>query len=251
MNVYADAASLAYAAAQHFTARADEAVAARGRFVVALAGGATPRLLYTLLATDEFAARVAWSRVHAFWGDERCVPADHPESNYHMANDILLRHVPILASNVHRIRTDLGPQRAAADYERTLRTYFSGRPVGDAAVTDRPVVRFDLVILGMGDDGHTASLFPGSAALRERQRLVVACFIQKLGAWRITLTPIALNAAAQVVFLVTGSGKAERLREVLAGPYQPDTIPAQIIRPSDGCLLWMVDQAAGAEVGGH
>jgi 6-phosphogluconolactonase len=246
IRTYPDAASLAWAAAEHFVTLAVEAIAARGQFAVALSGGSTPRATYALLASDEFAARVDWSRVHVFWGDERCVPPDHPDSNYQMAREALLDHVPLPARNVHRIRGEINPKEAAADYEHMLRSFFARNPRGKVARDDEPIPRFDLVLLGMGEDGHTASLFPATAALHEQTRWVVAYYVDKLSAWRVTLTPVAINAAAHVTFVVFGAAKAERLREVLAKPYQPDALPAQIVRPANGHLLWLAD--AGAAV---
>ena len=237
VRVYAEASALARAAAEHFVALAEAAVSARGRFAVALSGGSTPKAMYALLATGEFAAGVNWTRVHVFWGDERCVPPDHPDSNYCTAHEALLDHVPILAGNVHRIQGEMEPAGAADEYERALRSFFaSGQP------------RFDLIMLGMGDDGHTASLFPGTAAIHEQKRWVVAHLVSKLSAWRVTLTPVVINAAANVAFVVSGATKAERLSQVLTGPYQPDVLPSQIVRPAEGRLLWWVDSAAAAQL---
>jgi 6-phosphogluconolactonase len=232
VRISPDPDSLARAAAQHFVALAAEAVAEHGRFAVALAGGSTPRATYSLLATPEFARRVDWPRVHVFFGDERCVPPEHPDSNYRMAREALLAHVPIPADNVHRIPCEMQPERAAAGYERRLRAFF-----GEQA-------RFDLVLLGMGEDRHTASLFPGTAAIREKRRWVVAHYVQKLAAWRVTLTPVAINAAANVTFLVSGAAKAEALRAVLKGPEQPEVLPAQVVRPTEGHIVWMLDRQA-------
>ena len=238
--VYPDADHLARAAAEHFATLAAEAIAARGQFTVALSGGSTPRAAYALLAAEE----VDWPRVHVFWGDERCVPPDHLDSNYRLAREALLDHVPLPAGNVHRIRGEINPEQAAADYERTLRSFFARRP-------EEPTARFDLILLGMGEDGHTASLFPGTAALHEQTRWVLAHYVDKLRAWRVTLTPVVINAAAQVTFIVAGAGKADQLRQVLAGPYQPDALPAQIVRPTDGRLLWLTDEAVVAHLGGE
>jgi 6-phosphogluconolactonase len=241
VQVYPDAATLTQAAAEHFVARAAEAVTARDRFTVALSGGSTPRSTYTLLASDEFAPRIDWPRVHAFWGDERCVPPDHPDSNYRMAREALLLHVPIPAGNVHRIHGELDPEQTAKEYERALLSVFGGSPGGSPP-------RFDLVLLGMGSDGHTASLFPGTAAIHEGERWVAAHHVPKLSAWRVTLTPAVINAAVQVTFLVAGAGKAERLREVLNGPHQPDVLPAQIVNPTGGQALWLADAAAASRL---
>lgn len=243
IKVCPDPTSLARAAAGHFVTRAADAVATHGRFTVALSGGSTPRATYALLARREFATRVDWPRVHVFWGDERCVPPDHPDSNYRMAREALLEKVPIPTENVHRIRGELPPDQVAAAYQSKL------EPLLGAGG------RFDLILLGMGADGHTASLFPGTAAIHEGMRWVVAHYVRrqgrrpdKLGAWRVTLTPIVINGAAHVTFLVAGAGKAERLHQVLAGRHQPDVLPAQIVRPADGQLLWLVDAAAAARL---
>jgi 6-phosphogluconolactonase len=240
IRTYPDAANLAWAAAEHFATLAAEAIAVRGRFAVALSGGSTPRATYTLLAGDEFAARVDWPRVHVFWGDERCVPPDHPESNFRLADEALLSHVPIPPGNIHRVRGELEPEAAAQDYATALYRFFG---------TTWP--RFDLVLLGMGDDGHTASLFPNSAALHETARSVVAvtAYYQDRPAQRVTLTPPAINAARRVLFLVTGAAKAEILQAVLEGPEGP--YPAQRIRPTSGHLAWLVDVEAASQLKGQ
>jgi 6-phosphogluconolactonase len=237
MQVYPDLESLVSAAAEQVATLAEDAVAARGRFSVALSGGSTPRPVYELLAADEFAARIDWSRVHIFWGDERCVPPDHPDSNSRMTRQALLDRVPIPPRQIHRMQGEIDPARAAIEYEAALRAFFGS---GD----ETP--RFDLVLLGMGDDGHTASLFPGTTALNERRRWVTENYVARLGTWRITLTPPALNAARNVIFLVSGPGKAEVLHTVLHERYQPDRFPSQLIQPVRGRLLWMIDQAAAA-----
>lgn len=248
IETFPDAASLARAAANQWVALAEASMARHGQFSVALSGGSTPRALYSLLAASEFAARVDWSRLHVFWGDERCVPPDDPESNYRMARQALLDHAPIPLSNVHRIPCEQGPRQAAAAYEQTLHAWFSGGSAGRRVESDLP--RFDLILLGMGEDGHTASLFPGAAALGERTRWVVAYKVVTLGAWRVTLTPLVINAAAHVMFLVSGANKAEKLRQVLTGPYRPDELPAQIVRPTRGHLVWWVDAAAASALAG-
>lgn len=239
IRILADGEELSRAAAEEFVHLATQAVTASGRFAVALSGGTTPKALYHLLSDEGagFRPRVPWKRVHVFWGDERHVPPDHPESNYRMAREELLSRVPIPPENVHRIPAE-NPDaaKAAEEYAQTLRTFF-GLAAG-------AVPRFDLILLGMGPDGHTASLFPGTNAVRETARLVGAPWVEKLNAHRITLTPPVLNNAACVLFLVSGEEKAETLRAVLQGPYQPDRFPAQIVRPVDGHLLWMVDRAA-------
>ena len=229
---------LAAAAAARFVELAREAVDERGAFSVALAGGNTPRRVYELLAGPELSARVSWPAVHVFFGDERCVPPDDAESNYRMARESLLSRAPVPAENVHRIE-GLGDAAAnARRYEDEMRAFF-----GDA---DWP--RFDLVMLGMGDDGHTASLFPETTALAERRAWAAPNWVEKLSAWRVTLTAPAVNAARHVLFLVGGASKAARLPEVLHGARDPQRLPSQLIRPDDGTLEWLVDSAAAAEL---
>jgi 6-phosphogluconolactonase len=235
VEVSPDRPSLMRAAADRFARQVAEATAARGRCSVALSGGSTPADLYALLATGAFAGRIDWPRVHVYWGDERCVAPDHPQSNYRMAEEKLLSRVPLPVANVHRIRGEEDPKRAAAEYEEQLRRQLGPRG-------------FDLVLLGMGDNGHTASLFPGLPGVSETTRGVLAQYVEVVSMWRVTLTPVAINAAAQVTFLVAGSEKAERLREVLEGPAQPEVLPAQAIRPAPGQLTWLVDAAAAARL---
>lgn len=228
-------------AAERFVASAVEAIRAYGRFHVALSGGTTPKSLYAILASDRYAARVDWSRVHVFWGDERCVPPADPMSNYRLVRETLIDHVPVPDENVHRIRGEDDPAAAAAAYERELRLVFrtsAGPPVHGA--------RFDLVFLGMGDNGHTASLFPGLTAVREHERWVMAQYVAEVSMWRVTCTPVLFNAAAAVVFLVVGRHKAAILRHVLEGPYQPEVLPAQVVAPHDGSVYWLLDAAAAA-----
>jgi 6-phosphogluconolactonase len=245
VEIAADSAALAHAATGHFVGLAEAAIAARGRFLVALSGGSPPRAAYALLATPGCAARVRWAQVHIFWADERCVPPDSPDSNYRLARETLLDRVPIPAGHVHRLAGERPPAEAAARYERTLRDVFVPPGEGDAD-RDLPPPRFDLIVLGLGADGHTASLFPGTLALRERQRWVVANYVEKLQAWRLTLTLPVLNAAANVIFLVSGKEKAERLKHVLEDPLRPEVPPAAMVNPSAGNLLWLVDAAAAS-----
>jgi 6-phosphogluconolactonase len=247
VRVLADAPAVQRAAAEEFAARIERAVEARGTAFVALSGGSTPRGLHTLLAdpAEPFRARVPWARLHVFWGDERTVPPDHPDSNYRMARDTLLRHVPIPAAHVHRIRgEDPDPAKAAEEYARELREVFAAHDRVEAGW-----LRFDLVVLGMGADGHTASLFPGTAAVHEATRLVLAPWVAKLDTYRITLTPPVLNGSDAVLFLVTGADKAEALAAVLEGPSRPDVYPSQVVRPGTGALLWLVDRSAAARLG--
>jgi 6-phosphogluconolactonase len=208
-------------------------------FSVALAGGGTPRRLFELLATPPFSERIPWERVHVFWGDERCVPPDDPGSNYRMAREALLDHVPLPTDNIHRVHGELDPETAAQAYATELHGFFGAQwPV------------FDLILLGMGDDGHTASLFPGSDALREKTRPVigVTAQYQDRPARRVTLTPPAINAAREVMFLVVGASKAQTLQAVLKGAFQPHVLPAQIVQPTDGHLAWLVDGTAGRQI---
>jgi 6-phosphogluconolactonase len=229
-------------AASEFSRRALQAVDSRGWFHVALAGGSTPRQLYALASTeDPFRDQVPWARTQFFWGDERLVPPSSPESNYRMANEAMLSKVPVPAENIHRIPAELpDPEVAARRYEEELRRVFQLDPQG------KP--RFDLVILGMGVEGHTASLFPGSEWIHENTRLVVAAWVEKLKAFRITLTPAVFNQAACVMFLISGAEKAETLKQILEGPSRPELFPVQAIRPVDGSVLWLVDGAAASKL---
>jgi 6-phosphogluconolactonase len=234
--------AVAEAAAARFASTVTAAVAARGAARVALAGGRTPEALYRSLAEMPYCQAVDWRRVHVFWGDERCVPLDHPESNYRMVREALIERAAIPAANVHRMRGELASVAAAArDYEEVL------RHACDIGVDALP--RLDLCLLGLGPDGHTASLFPGSPAVREQSRWVVAARIEKLGAWRLTLTPPVINNARHILFLVTGAEKAETVRAVLEGPVDPDRFPAQIVRPAQGHLEWLLDREAASRLG--
>ncbi len=231
---------LAWEAAEEFVRQAGEGVEHRGAFTVALAGGSTPRVLYALLAGEggaPFRAQLPWERIHVFWGDERHVPPEHPDSNYRMAREAMLSRVPIPPENVHRIMSENPDAGKAADeYADELRRFFH-------VPIDR-FPQFDLVLLGMGVDGHTASLFPGTVAVHEQKRLVATPWVEKFRAYRITLTPPVLNNAACILFLVSGEDKANALQAVLEGEYRPERLPAQIIRPTAGRLLWIVDRPA-------
>lgn len=240
-SVYPDRLAVMDAAAARIVELAEDANTRSGRFTFVLAGGSTPRALYALLASERFAKRVDWSRVHFFWGDERCVPPDDAESNYRMARETLLDTVKPPPANVHRMLGEEDPARAAADYGELLHRFFDVPSGGTAP-------RFDLVLLGMGANGHTASLFPGTSPLRETKRWVMANHVDEVGAWRLTLTPVVINAAASIIFLVAGAEKAARLHEVLRGKSDPDRLPAQLIHPVHGDLRWMVDTAAAARL---
>lgn len=239
IQIMPNAGELARAAATEFANRAVTADRANGLFSVALSGGTTPKSVYSILASDpSLRAQVPWDRIHFFWGDERHVPPDHPDSNYRMAREAMLASVPVPAASIHRIKGEYSDPRSAADeYEGVLRAFFGLAP--------EALPRFDLVLLGMGPDGHTASLFPGTDALGERKRLVVANWVEKFNAFRITMTLPVLNNAASVIFFVSGAEKAAVLREVLEG--EGGRFPSQLIHPADGSLLWLVDAAAWPE----
>jgi 6-phosphogluconolactonase len=226
--VLPEPAALAWEAADRFAALARSALAAQGRFTAALSGGSTPQLLHQQLVTRP----IEWQHVQLFWSDERCVPPDHPDSNYGMAHRTLLSQINIPAENVHRLKGELDPAQAAQHYEAELRAVLDAAP------------RFDLILLGLGTDAHTASLFPGTSALHEQQRLAVAQYVDKLRSQRLTLTLPVINAAAHVIFLVTGADKAAALQSVWHGPRDPDRFPAQSVMPRHGRLTWLVDRAA-------
>jgi 6-phosphogluconolactonase len=236
IRVVEDAAAIASEAAKTFAERSARSISERGRFAVALSGGATPKALYSLLSRS----RLPWGKIHLFWGDERCVPIDHPDSNYRMVREALIDPARIPPENVHRVRTEAGtPVEVAQAYEETLRAFFGPEP-GEFP-------RFDLALQGMGGDGHTASLFPGTPSLEERKKLVVPVFVERLQSHRVTLTLPVLNAALAVVFLVAGDDKAEMLPKVLA----PGTnFPAQLVKPQAGDLLFLADRKAARLVPG-
>jgi 6-phosphogluconolactonase len=231
LEVYPDAERLAEAAADHIVRLAAKALAARSRFALALAGGSTPHPMYERLAAR--AGAIDWARTQLLFGDERCVPAGDARSNYAMVHEALLERAGVPAANVHRIRGEDDPGRAAHDYEDLLERVLGAAPL-------------DLVLLGLGEDGHTASLFPGSPLLDEARRRVAAEYVEAAGMWRITLTPVAINAARHVAFLVSGANKAAMLQRVLEGPRAPARLPAQIVQPAQGELRWLVDASAAA-----
>ena len=220
IRVFENSRELARGAAEHFVA-----LAQKGRFTVALSGGSTPKALYQVLA-EEFREQVPWPNVHFFWSDERHVPPDHPDSNYRMAHEALLSRVPVPESNVHRVHSENpSAQEAADEYEKVI------------------VPRLDLILLGLGADGHTASIFPGSDVLHETKRLVAAPWVEKLNTYRITMTLPLLNNGASILFLVSGAEKAQIVKEVLEGPKK---YPAQFVQPTNGELIWMLDRDAAA-----
>lgn len=242
IEVLPNADAVAARGADLFAFAAQEAAAARGAFGAALSGGETPRALYRLLARQTFAQKIPWRRVHLYWGDERCVPPDDPRSNYGMAHEAFIRHVPIAADNVHRMRGELDPEQEARDYEELL----LAPPLRTAhAAAAWPV--FDLILLGLGNDGHTASLFPHSPALEVADRMVVPSSGEDTGP-RLTITAPVINAARRVVFLVTGAAKAGMVAEVFEGLHIPGAIPAQLVAPDKGKLTWLLDEAAAADL---
>ncbi len=227
-------------AAAQFISIGLAAIQDRGQFSVTLSGGNTPKPLYEILASPD-ADLLDWDMVHFFWGDERCVPSNHPDSNFNQANQVLLRPRSIKDENIHRIKTELQPKETARQYQEEILSYFHGN-----------IPRFDLVLLGMGSDGHTASLFPGSELVAgdhpNENCLVASDWVPKFDAWRITFTPRLINAAQNVFFLVSGRNKANTLKLVLEGPSSPEHFPSQLIAPDQGNLFWHVDLEAAAEL---
>jgi 6-phosphogluconolactonase len=239
IRVLADSAAIAKRAAQEFIQAAAEAVLVKGSFNVALAGGSTPKALYSLLVNDPaLRSQVPWDKIHLFFGDERHVAPDHPDSNYRMASEAMISKSPLQPEQVTRIKGEYpDTDQAALEYEKALREYFK--------LKAREYPRFDLVLAGMGNEGHTLSLFPGTKALHADGRIVVRNWIGKLYTERITLTAPAASNAARIIFMVTGADKAPALKAVLEGPFEPDQLPAQLLQPQNGKLLWLVDTAAG------
>jgi 6-phosphogluconolactonase len=241
-QVWPSSAEMALASARLFAAKVEKAVATRGIARVALSGGSTPQQTFKLLAdpAGPFASTVPWDKVQIFWVDERCVGPEDPESNYGVARKLLLSKVAIPEANVFRMEGELDPEEAASRYESTLRNVMKLEGAESPA--------FDLLTLGMGPDGHTASLFPETAGLNEMGRLVIANHVEKKEAWRITLTWPVINQASEVVFEVEGPSKTDVLAEVLTGPRDPERLPSQLIRPSNGKLLFLLDEAAAAKL---
>jgi len=238
MHVFDDNRSFIDGSADFIAVLAAAAIAERGRFTIALSGGGTPKQIYARLATADYRGRIAWDKTHIFFGDERCLPPDDARSNYRMAREALFDHAPLPAENIHRIHGEDDPALEALRYEQDIAgLYRSAR-----------FPAFDLILLGMGDNGHTASLFPGTAALRETTRWVVAQYVEVMTTWRVTFTAPLINAARHVAFLAEGAGKAQMLWNVMEGPYQPDVWPSQLIQPASGELHWLVDTAAAAKV---
>ena len=236
--VFPDQSGFIDGAADFIVDVATQAIADRGRFTIALSGGSTPRPIYARMASVGYRERIDWSKVYVFFGDERCVPPDDARSNYRMAREALLDHIALPADNIHRIQGEIDPAQAALSYEQELQQLFR-----TAALP-----AFDLICLGLGDNGHTASLFPGTASLREKERWIVPQYVEVMTTWRVTFTAPLINAARHCTFLVEGAGKAEMSQHVLEGPYQPDVLPAQLIQPVNGELHWLVDAPAAAKL---
>jgi 6-phosphogluconolactonase len=238
--VGSDVEETARIAAGQFVALARKVAAESGIFNAALSGGSTPRRMFQLLAAEPLAGLLPWDRIHFFWGDERNVPPGDPESNYSMARELLLSHVPIPPAHIHRIPTGDGTAVEAADlYERILR---------EKLPIDQSLPRLDYNLLGLGANGHTASLFPNRSTLHERQRLVVADHVDEVNSWRVTLTAPVLNNAAQITFLVVGEDKAAAVEQVIQGPRNVEATPAQLIAPANGTLTWILDPAAAGRL---
>lgn len=237
--IYPDLDTLSNEAARYIVRLASESIVTHGRFTIALSGGSTPKKLYGLLGSEPYRGQIDWNQVEIFWSDERCVPPDDPESNYAMAQQVLLSNIPIPANQVHRMPADQ-PDREAASlaYARDMLRTFG---------TDG-VPSFDLIQLGMGPEGHTASLFPHQPSLHEQQRLVMPVSVPKPPPDRLTFTPPLLNAARHILFLVTGSEKVDAVHAVLEGKHNSDEYPAQIVRPDHGDVVWMLDTSASAKI---
>jgi 6-phosphogluconolactonase len=231
--------AIARRAAQDFVQSATQAVSEKGSFAVALSGGSTPKALYSLLANDAaLRSQIPWDKMFVYFGDERSVGPDHPDSNFRMASDAMLSKVPLKPEQVFRIKGEYKDiDKAAQEYEQVLRTSFK--------IAEGQFPRFDLVFLGIGNEGHTASLFPGTKAVHETKRLAVRNWVGKLYTNRITLTAPAINNAARVIFMVTGTDKALALKGILEGPCEPEQLPPQLIQPANGKLTWLVDTVAG------
>lgn len=237
IQVYADQSALSRAGVDLFVALAQKAIHAQGKFSVALSGGSTPKQLYAGLAEPAIQDHLNWENIHLFFGDERHVLPEHPDSNFRMVQEVLISKVSLPTENIHRVRTEMDARLAAFDYEEELRAFFDGG-----------WPKFDLLLLGMGADGHTASLFPKTAGLNEEYRWFIANQVATQNVWRLTLTKNAINAARQIVVMVSGQSKASMLAEVLSGPDQPEQKPIQMVSPVDGEMIWMIDRDAASQL---
>jgi len=237
IKIYPDFGKITNAAVEAFVLFSNKAICQRGRFTVSLSGGSTPRPFYHALGEPATRLRMDWAHMHFFWGDERPVPPEHPDSNFRMVKEALIDPVAIPEANIHRVPAEMDVRLAAFSYEEVLRDFFEG---------DWP--RFDLILLGMGKDGHTASLFPESAGLNEEYRWFIANLAPKRQTWRLTLTKHAINAAREIWVLVQGEAKAEKLAEVMADAKDPWENPIQLVHPEEGELTWWVDAAAAQKL---
>ena len=255
LHVYKDAQELSDAVAKWIADMIGETLKKKDRFTIALSGGSTPQRLHKILAASPYKEQIDWSKLHIFWGDERAVPFEDSRNNAKMAYDTLLNFVPVPAAQIHVMRTDIAPEQSAIEYEKILHQYFDPLPAngeGGSAAGEpgKSSHSFDLVLLGMGDDGHTLSLFPGTEVVHEEKAWATAFFLKAQDMYRITLTKTIVNRSASIAFLTTGTGKAHALKEVLKGAYNPDLYPSQEIRPTTGELHWFVDEAAAAGLDG-
>ena len=258
IHIYKDSEELSYAAAKWIADAIAATLQNNDRCTIALSGGSTPERLHKILAASPYKEQIDWSRLHVFWGDERAVPFEDSRNNARMAYDTLLDFVPVPAAQIHVMRTDIAPEASALEYEKILHRYFDGAAGGTPATGRTPAAggtlpgdgsaanSFDIVLLGMGDDGHTLSLFPGTAVVHEEKAWATAFFLKAQDMYRITLTKTIVNRAARIAFLTAGTKKAHALREVLKGEYNPDLYPSQEIKPVNGELHWFVDEAAAA-----
>jgi 6-phosphogluconolactonase len=237
LHIFKTADELSTALAEWIITYINDVLRRKDNFTIVLSGGSTPRKLHQVLASHPYRDRINWEKLHFFWGDERVVPFEDDRNNAKMAFDTLLNLVPVNQSNIHRMRTDIAPEASAHQYEKLLHEYFDNKPAS-----------FDLVLLGMGDDGHTLSLFPGTEVVEEKTAWVKAFYLDAQTMYRITLTAPIVNKSAAVIFLTTGKNKAATLKQVLEGPLNPKTYPCQLIRPEHGSLDWFVDEAAASEL---
>lgn len=241
VQIFSDLMAISQKAAEMFVLLTRESISEKGRFAVAISGGSTPKRFYSLLGSAAYRDQIDWPSVHFFWADERCVPKEDEENNFKLASETFLSRVPVPDRNIHRIKGEKGPEIGTKDYGGRIRSFFGtlGLPV------------FDLILLGMGEDGHTASLFPGSKILQERERLAVPVYLERPGVDRITLTLPVLNNASQILFLVSGSSKAEAVRSVLEGGKASRRFPASLIRPLHGSVTWLIDEEAASNLAGE
>jgi 6-phosphogluconolactonase len=261
LNFFKNIEELNWQVAEWMVSCINEVLQRQNRFTIALSGGSTPKKLNQLLATDEFKNKIDWQKLHVFWGDERYVSFSDERNNAKMAFDTLLNHVPVPKSQIHIMRTDIDPEASANKYEKILRTYFpeatSHNPqttneeaIGNSSLTSdvSRLTTFDLVLLGLGDNAHTLSLFPGEEVIHEKNRWVKSIFVKEVNMQRITLTAPVVNLSSHIAFLVSGQDKADAVSHVLLNDYSPDLYPAQVIKPVNGELYWFLDDAAAMRV---